>query len=189
MAEPRSGDSPPLLPIENIETATFKCVFPVCGGLCCKNGRPPVERAEAKTIAANLSRFIPHLRPVARKFLEKRSWLTKRKKNSWLTKRIAAGCRTIAVVDGWCVFFNEGCTLQKVGIAEGEPWKYKPSVCIRFPLVKTRRGQWFVRQRGYRGEVWDLFCLNPDESSTKASQSLADEIRYSATREARLKSR
>jgi hypothetical protein len=175
MSGTAAGEPPPTLPIDNIATATFKCVFPVCGGICCKNGRPPVTEAEAETIEKNLWRFLPHLRDSVRKFLEKKSWLT---------KRIAAGCHTIAVEGGWCVFANGGCTLQKVGMAEGDPWKYKPSVCIQFPLVKTRRGRWFVRQWGYRGEEWDLFCLNPNENPTKASVSLADEIAYSAAREA-----
>jgi len=180
VAEKASAPPPPSLAIENLATARFKCVFPVCGGICCKNGRPPVEPGEIERIASNLHRFLPYLRAAARKFLEK---------NSWLTKRIAAGCQTIAVTSGWCVFFNEGCTLQKVGMAEGEPWKYKPAVCIQFPLVKTRRGQWFVRQWGHRGEEWDLFCLNPDENPARASQSLADEIAFSAAREAQRKDR
>ena len=31
--------------VENEATARFECVFPTCGGICCKNGRPPVEPA------------------------------------------------------------------------------------------------------------------------------------------------
>ena len=34
------------LAVENLDAATFKCVFPVCGGICCKNGRPGIEPDE-----------------------------------------------------------------------------------------------------------------------------------------------
>jgi hypothetical protein len=167
----------PALEVENLDTATFKCVFPVCGGICCKNGRPGVEPDERQRIEAGLERFLPHLRPSARAHVEK---------NGWLTNRTKDGLRTVAVEGGWCVFANEGCTLQKVGMLEGEPWRYKPSACIRFPLDKEKDGTWHVRQWGRRGEAWDLFCLNPDENPTPARESLRDEIEWSARREARL---
>jgi len=173
--EPNSGN-PPSLAIDNLDTATFKCVFPICGGICCKNGRPIVEPIEQTRIGASLARFLPHLRPSARRHVER---------FGWLTKRIKAGCRTIAVEGGWCVFANQGCVLQKVGMTEGDKWKYKPSVCIRFPLEKTQRGRWHVRQWNYRGEGWDLFCLNPAENPTPASASLVEEIAFSAAREAK----
>ena len=178
MADDDRRGAPPALEIENIATATFKCVFPVCGGICCKNGRPPVEPEEQRRIDANLKRFLPHLRESAQKHIAK---------FGWLTKRIAARYRTIAVEGGWCVFANGGCMLQKVGALDGDPWKYKPSVCIRFPLAKTRRGKWFVRQWGYKAEEWDLFCLNPNENPTPAGESLAAEIAYSLERETKRK--
>jgi len=168
------------LAVENLDEATFKCVFPVCGGICCKNGRPPVEPDEQKRIEKHLEKFLPHLRPSARAHVEK---------HGWLTKRVKDGHHTIAVEGGWCVFANEGCTFQKVGMTEGEPWKYKPSACIRFPLEKTKGGTWYIRQWKYRGEGWDLFCLNPDESKVSARESMADEIVYSAEREKKLKKR
>lgn len=161
------------LAVENLDAATFKCVFPVCGGICCKNGRPAVEPDEQARIEKHLAKFLPHLRPSARAHVEK---------NGWLTNRVKDGFRTIAVEGGWCVFANEGCTFQKVGMSEGEPWKYKPSACVRFPLERTKGGTWYIRQWGYRGEAWDLFCLNPDENPTPASESLADEVRYEAAR-------
>jgi hypothetical protein len=162
------------LAVENLDTATFKCVFPVCGGVCCKNGRPPVEPDEQARIEENLPKLLPHLRPSARAFVEK---------SGWLTQRIKDGNRTIAVEGGWCVFENGGCTFQKVGMLEGDPWAYKPSACVRFPLEKTKGGSWYVRQWDYRGEVWDLFCLNPRESDLPARESLRDEIIFSAERE------
>ncbi|HZU95123.1 MAG TPA: DUF3109 family protein [Planctomycetota bacterium] len=162
------------LAVENVDQATYKCVFPVCGGICCKNGRPGVEPDEVARIEKNLARFLPHLRPEARAAVEK---------NGWLTRRTKQGLRTIAVNDGWCVFENAGCTFQKVGMAEGQPWKYKPSACIRFPLEKAKDGTWYVRQRGYRGEAWDLFCLDPAENPTPARESLAEEIEFTAKRE------
>ena len=172
---PKGADLP--LPVENIATATFKCVFPTCGGICCKNGRPGVEPDEQARIEKHLQKFLPHLRPSARAHVEK---------HGWLTQRVKDGLRTVAVEGGWCVFENQGCTFQKVGMLEGEPWAYKPSACIRFPLEKTKGGTWYIRQWKYRGEAWDLFCLNPKENPTPAAESLRDEVVFSAEREKKL---
>ena len=159
----------PRVAIDNLDRATFKCVFPVCGGICCKNGRPPVTTQEQKRIRTNLEKFLPHLRENARKIA---------KRGGWLTKRVKEGHRALAVVDGWCVFHNEGCVLHKVGATEGEKFRYKPWHCVAFPLTKEKSGAWHVRQWGYRGEAWDLFCLNPAEDATPAKKSLGDEIDF-----------
>src|SRR5436853_594404 len=63
----------------------------------------------------------------------------------------------LRVVAGWCLFFNQGCVFHKVGAAEGESYKYKPSACALFPIAKDEKGRWYVRQHGYKGEAWDLF--------------------------------
>src|SRR5438105_5367662 len=102
------------LAIENIDDATFKCVFPACGGICCKDGRPPVEPNEQKTIDTHLKKFLPLLRSSARAHVER---------HGWLTRRVKDGMRAIAVEGGWCVFANDGCTLQRAGMAEGTAWK------------------------------------------------------------------
>jgi len=179
VVEKRAGRALPLAPspslaVENLETATFKCVFPTCGGICCRNGRPSVEPDERARIEKNLAKILPHLRPGSREHVEKHGWLTQRMKD---------GHRTVAVHDGWCVFENGGCTFQKVGMLEGKPWAYKPSACIRFPLEKANDGTWYVRQWKHRGEAWDLFCLNPTEDPTPASESLRDEVAFCAERE------
>jgi hypothetical protein len=156
-------------PIENLGTARFECVFPTCGGICCKNGRPPVERAEERRIAANLRKFLPHLRPSARARIEK---------DGFVTKRTKEGLPALAVTEGWCVFASEGCVLHKVGAAEGDRWKYKPWRCIAFPLERSKRGAWHVRQWKLKGEAWDLFCLNPKESPKKAARTLQGELAF-----------
>lgn len=161
--------NPPAVPIDNLDRARFRCVFPVCGGVCCKNGRPSVEPAEDRRIAQNLAKFLPHLRPRARQVVERRGFTTRRRK---------AGKPMLAVVDGWCVFFHEGCVLHKVGAAEGDAFRYKPWPCAAFPLSKERDGTWTVRQWGHRGEAWELFCLDPDEDPTPARRSLAGERRF-----------
>jgi Fe-S-cluster containining protein len=153
--------------IENAATARFECVFPKCGGVCCQNGRPPVEPGEAQRIERNLKKFLPHLRPSARKVVEERGFLTKRTKG---------GLPMLAVDAAWCVFFNEGCVLHKVGAAEGSTFKYKPWVCAVFPLDQVKPGKWYVRQWKVRGEAWDLFCLNPKESPKRAVDTSAPEI-------------
>ncbi len=168
-AENPGSNAAPSVAIENLEAARFKCVFPACGGICCRNGRPTVTPAEQQRIDRDLARFLPHLRASARRRAAAQGWLTLRTKG---------GLPTLAVVDGWCIFANEGCVLQKVGMAEGEPWKYKPAVCVLFPLEQSLDGAWYVRQWGHRGEVWDLFCLNPLETATPARDSLQPEIAF-----------
>ncbi len=67
----------------------------------------------------------------------------------------------LRVVDGWCVFFNQGCVLHKVGAAEGDTYRYKPAACALFPLARNDKDEWYVRQHGYEDEQWDVFCLDP----------------------------
>lgn len=155
--------------IEGLDTARFDCVYPSCGGICCVNGRPPLEVGEAERIAANMEKFLPHLRPEARARIESEGHLTKRKKE---------GLPALAVSKGWCVFFNEGCVLHKVGAAEGDTWKYKPWRCVAFPLERVKPRHWYVRQWKLNGEAWDLFCLNPNESPKLARETLKVEIQF-----------
>jgi Fe-S-cluster containining protein len=164
-------DAPPLIQIENAHAARFRCVFPVCGGLCCKTGRPSVTPDDVERIRRDYDKFVPLMRPDVRRFLKRHPWLSSRKKDR---------NRTLSVAGGWCVFYNDGCILQKVGMDEGEPWRYKPDVCVRFPIepVRNREGHYYVRQWEYRGEGWDLFCLNPAEDPTPVTESLKAEIGY-----------
>jgi hypothetical protein len=155
--------------VTNLATAHFDCVYPTCGGICCMNGRPAVEPHEVERIRANVDKFADHMLPAARELVARRGFLAKLEKE---------GRPTLATSKGWCVFFHEGCVLQKVGTAEGEPWKYKPWRCVLFPLTRDRKnGEWHVRQRGERGEAWDLFCLNPKESPKTADRTLANEVK------------
>jgi hypothetical protein len=160
---------PAATPIAGLDEARFECVFPTCGGICCKQGRPPVEPAEARRIQANLDRILPLLRPEARARIER---------DGFLTNRVKEGNRSLGVVDGWCVFHNDGCVLHKLGASEGDWKKYKPWHCVVFPLERSPRGGWHVRQWGVRGEAWDLFCLNPAESPKTAGATLRGEIEF-----------
>lgn len=156
------------LTVVNAETATFDCSFGRgCEGLCCKNGRPSVTAAEARTIKQNLAMFLPHMRPEAVKMVKKVGWLGARKK---------VGLPMLRVSGGWCIFFNAGCVLHKVGAAEGDFSKYKPIQCSLFPLEPNGDGTWYVRQWKFNGEGWDIFCLNPKNTPLKAVETLAPEI-------------
>jgi hypothetical protein len=104
--------------------------------------------------------------------------------DGYLSRRVKMGQPMARVVGGWCVFFNEGCVLHKVGAAEGDAYRYKPSLCALFPLAKNEKGEWFVRQWGVEGEVWDLFCLNPKQSPVPAAESLQGEIQLAERFEA-----
>src|SRR5262245_27233709 len=94
------------LPIINLQTVNFECVYPKCGGACCKESRPTVEENEVARIQKNLKKFLPLMRPRAEALV---------RKNGFRTNRIKAGLPTVAIVDRYCVFYNEGCVLHKVG--------------------------------------------------------------------------
>jgi hypothetical protein len=66
--------------------------------------------------------------------------------------------------------------LHKLGAEDGDPFQYKPTQCALFPVEQDDDGTWFVRQWGYRGEKWDLFCLDPQMSPVPAAESLKDEV-------------
>ncbi|MCW8140476.1 MAG: DUF3109 family protein [Planctomycetota bacterium] len=153
--------------VENASSARFECVFPTCGGICCKNGRPPVEPAEERRIQANLRKFLPHLRPAARRRVER---------EGFMTRRVKEGLHTLAVSEGWCVFEHGGCVLHKVGLEEGEAFKYKPWRCAVFPYERLDDDRWYVRQWGAHGEIWDLFCLDPKASPKKAVDTSKGEL-------------
>ena len=91
------------------------------------------------------------------------------------------GLPKLGLSEGWCVFFNKGCVLHKLGAAEGASFRYKPSACALFPLAKNAAGEWIVRQQGYNGEGWDLFCLDPKHSPKPASESLREELALAAS--------
>ena len=152
----------------NLDSARFDCTFGRgCEGICCRNGRPPVYAEEAARIDGQMERILPLLRPAARELVGRVGYLSGRHK---------AGQPMARVADGWCVFFNRGCVLHTVGQADGDPFRYKPAICSAFPLSTNGRGQWYVRQKGYQGEVWDLPCLDPESSVVPAAASLAPEI-------------
>jgi Fe-S-cluster containining protein len=160
------------LPVVNRSEATFECIYGRgCDGLCCQSGRPPVYPEEHERIAKNLKKFLPELRPEARRLVEREGFVSNRRKD---------GQPMLRVLGGWCVFFNKGCVLHKVGAAEGDKYRYKPYLCAIFPLAKSPAGEWYVRQWDYRAEGWDVFCLNPEASAKPAVESLSEEIDLAA---------
>ena len=152
--------------VDNIDTARFECVYPRCGGICCKQGRPALEPEEKQRVDAVLPRLLERLRPAARRLVEQGGYLTRRKRG---------GKPMLAVVEGWCVFFAEGCVLHKLGAEQGDKWRYKPWQCSTFPLTPLP-DRWHVRQHGDAREEWDLFCLDPAASPVPAAESLAEEV-------------
>jgi len=156
------------LPVINLAQAKFECIFGRgCEGICCQNGRPGIYPEEEERIRKNIKKFLPQLRPTARKLVEKDGFVSRRRKG---------GLPMLRVVGTWCVFFNQGCVLHKVGAIEGDKYRYKPAPCALFPLARTDKGDWYVRQKGVQGEAWDLFCLDPAASPLPARESLAEEI-------------
>jgi len=155
--------------ILNLPEARFECTFGRgCDGVCCREGRPPVYPEERELIAANLTSLLPDLRSEARALVEREGFVSKRRKE---------GHPMLRVVRGWCVFFHQGCVLHRHGEREGDPFKYKPAACALFPITRDPSdGAWYVRQKGYRKEAWDLPCLEPGELAPPASASLQAEI-------------
>lgn len=161
------------LVVLNAATATFDCSFGRgCEGICCRHGEPSVTPAEKARIDGVLDRVRPLLRPEAAAALDAGGWLSAEQKLDLPMTR---------VVDGWCLFFNGGCTLHKIGAADGDFARYKPIQCVLFPLEPTGDGTWYVRQWGIEGEEWnDLFCLNPANTPLKAVDTLAPEMEVAA---------
>jgi hypothetical protein len=156
------------LPVINVAQATFECIFGRgCDGICCQNGRPPIYPDEAERLDANLHKFLPHLRPEARQLIEQSGYVSGRRR---------FGLPMLRVVDGWCIFFHQGCVLHKVGASEGDFYRYKPAACALFPLARNDKDEWYIRQQGYEGEKWDLFCLHPQASAKPAAESLEAEF-------------
>ena len=110
-------------------------------------------------------------------------------KEGYLSNRRKGGLPMLRVSAGWCVFFNQGCVLHKVGGAEGDKYRYKPAPCSLFPLARKDNGDWYVRQHGVEGEEWDIFCLNAQASPRPAADSLADEIALAGATPQRMRQR
>jgi hypothetical protein len=160
------------LPVINLSEAKFECIFGRgCDGICCRNGRPMVYPEEVECLDTHLNKFLAALRPEARGVVEEQGYLSGRKR---------LGLPMLRVVGGWCVFFNQGCVLHRIGAEEGDQNRYKPAACALFPLARDEDDRWYVRQKGYKGEKWDLFCLDPQASPVAAADTLRQEIALAA---------
>jgi hypothetical protein len=156
------------LPILNLAEARYECTYGRgCDGICCREGRPPMYPEEVERIDANLHKILPRLRSEARAVVRRKGYLS---------RRLRIGLPTLRNAGGWCVFFNEGCVLHKVGAEEGDKFRYKPSICALFPIQADEKGNWYVRQKGYKQEKWGLFCLDPQNSPILAADSLREEL-------------
>ncbi|MFO0914991.1 MAG: DUF3109 family protein [Pirellulales bacterium] len=155
--------------ILNLHQVRFECTFGRgCDGVCCREGRPPVYPEEIDCIADNLEKFLPFMRSEARTTALRTGFLADR------LRRI--GQRVMRVSGGWCIFFHQGCVLHQVGAAEGDPYRYKPSLCALFPIQQDGDDRWYIRQKGYKGERWDLHCLDPTSTDVPAAESLTAEL-------------
>ena len=167
MSEPQAE-----APIRNLAEARFECTFGRgCDGICCREGEPPIYAEEIARTDANLAKLLPEMRPEARAALLE---------SGYLGDEVKVGQRTLRVVDGWCIFFHRGCIFHRIGAEEGDRFRYKPAACALFPLDRDEHDRWYVRQKGYDGEIWDLFCLDPAQTAIPAAESLREEIALAA---------
>ena len=157
------------LPVLNLAEAKFECIYGRgCDGICCQNG-------PRLFIPKRSPSLIPICRTFSRYGAGKHAGPDREAGISQPPDK--AGLPMLRVVDGWCVFFNQGCVLHKAGAAEGDKYRYKPAWCAFFPLARTEQGDWYVRQRDFEGEDWELFCLDPPcSTSVPAAQSLQAEL-------------
>jgi hypothetical protein len=156
------------LPVVNLHSAKFECTFGRgCDGVCCREGRPPVYADEIERIAENLPKFLPHMRAQAARMATRNGFLSGRKRY---------GEPLMRVTGGWCIFFNEGCVLHKVGVAEGDKFRYKPAICSLFPIQQDDHDHWYIRQKGFKRERWELSCLDPSNTTKLAAESLQEEL-------------
>src|SRR6185295_18873696 len=103
------------LVVINLEQAKFDCTFGRgCDGICCRNGKPPIYPDEAERLLGSLDRFLPELRPEGVETIRRYGLLSPRRK---------AGQPTLRTSAGWCVFFNKGCVLHRIGAAEGDKYR------------------------------------------------------------------
>ena len=161
------------LVVVNLDEARYECTYGRgCDGVCCQDGRPLVYPDEAANIDAQLPRLLALLRPEAQALVRRKGYLTRRRR---------LGLPQVRHAGGWCVFFHNGCVLHKVGAEEGDKFKYKPAVCSLFPIQQDEKDRWYVRQKGYKGERWNLFCLDPAIHTKPAAETLREELALAAS--------
>ena len=157
------------LPVINLAVAKFECTFGRgCDGICCRNGRPPIYPEEVELLGKHLEEILAKMRPEAAVLV---------KNHGFLSRRRRLGLPMLRVHGGWCIFFNEGCVLHRIGAREGDAFRYMPAACALFPLARDAHDSWYVRQKGLNREKWDLFCLDPQNTRLAAAESLAAEIK------------
>jgi hypothetical protein len=159
------------LVVLNAGTARFECTFGRgCDGICCQRVQPPLTPEDSLQIDSLFPGILPLLRAEARKAIER---------IGYRTRRLKFGQPILRMVGGWCVFFNEGCVLHKIGEARGSRFAYKPVVCAIFPLFR-RNANWHIRQKGYSGDNWDLPCLEPTPETPLAVETMQEEFALAA---------
>jgi hypothetical protein len=126
-----------------------------------------VYEKEQERIRQRLDALAPLMRPEAAASMQAEGFMSRRRK---------AGTNTLRVVAGWCIFFNAGCVLHRLGELEGDRFRYKPFLCATFPLEQHSVHGWYVRQKGVFGEKWELACLDPAASSRPAAEALVEEL-------------
>ena len=128
-----------------------------------------IDPHNAERIDAAFPAVLEMLRPKAREAVERDGYLSDIKRD---------GYPVLREVDGWCVFFQNGCALHRIGEERGSKFAYKPYLCALFPLEKIDEdeGNWFIRQKDYRDEKWDLPCLSPEAGTGLAFEKIQDEI-------------
>lgn len=166
------------LVLANADTARFECTYGRgCEGICCSNSTPPVDPAKQDIINSVLPEVLPLLRPGARALIEQSGYID--------PEEVYEGNPSIRVESDWCVFFNKGCVLHKVGAERGDSTWAKPVACYLFPIDHDSQGRWYIRQHGVDDEQWtELPCLAGTPDLPLAVTTLGFEMEMAARLEA-----
>jgi hypothetical protein len=116
-----------------------RCRLEECQGHCCGGGAF-IRLAERDTVLARPELFQPYLPAVRR---DPRAWFTNEIEPDDDHPAGGQGVWTAVMddpshpFDSCCMFLrpDRKCALQMTGIAEGNPWQYKPFYCALHPLT------------------------------------------------------
>lgn len=162
------------LVLVNADTARFECSYGRgCDGICCSNSTPPVDPEKQQVINSVVPEILPLLRPGARAMIEQMGYID--------PEEVHEGNPSIRVESDWCVFFNKGCVLHKVGADRGDSTWAKPVACYLFPIDHDSQGRWYIRQHGVDDEQWtELPCLAGTPDMPLAVTTLGFEMEMAA---------
>ena len=156
------------LPIVNLDEARFECTFGRgCDGVCCKEGRPLVYPDEVGRIAEALEKLQVEAPPRGPGGRGEEG--VPQRPASPGPPRPAQRRRLVPVLPrGMPPAPTRAGGRGQVPVQAGR--------LLLFPIQQDEHDRWYIRQRGFHRETWDLFCLDPRIHPRPAAETLVEEI-------------